>query len=314
MPPSALPPASTEVFFIVDGLRLEAQACLLAPTLAAHLDTSQRPVAYLRQDAAPLTGFTRAVLEASGVALRTIPGTASAPAPWGAPYPQGNKILAAAAPRECAVSVFLDTDTVLAEPVDFAAELGTAEVAAVVSDYRASAGDEADWAEYYGAFGLDLPPERVRLLGGRSLLSLPYYNAGVVIFRERAPDGRPTGFGPAWLEAALQFERQVRRPHDRANIDQFTLPILGYLRASPVRALPRRMNYNIQADGTDRGQAQSIAHYHNIGLLWAHPRHGRMAFEALVGLMGPGAPRAFVESFGEIARRRRMKRLLGDAA
>lgn len=299
---------STEVFFIVDGARLEAQACLLAPTLKRHLLPAQRAVAYAREDYIDqLNDFTRHVLATSDVALRTIPDTDGGHRPWQAPYPHGNKILAAALPRDCAVSVFLDTDTVLAESVDFAAELGDALIAACVSDYASATGTDDDWEAYYAAFGMELPEDRVQLTGGRRLTSLPYFNAGVVVFRERDSDGVPTGIGQDWRDAALHFERAVTRDFARSNIDQFTLPILGYRRDCPVKAMAQHMNFNIQAFGDGDGRRQSVIHYHRVGALWKHSVHGRATLETLADVVNAAAPETFLEVFGLHARRKNMK-------
>ncbi len=299
---------NTEIFFIVDGARLEAQACLLAPSLKEHLQPHQKAVAYVREDYRDEIGsLTQEVLAASNVEIRCIPGTDGGHAPWAAPYPHGNKILAAAAPRDCDISVFLDTDTVLAAPVDFEAELGDALIAACVSDYAASAGSDEDWAAYYAAFGMEPTEDRVQYNAGRQLVSFPYYNAGVILFHERTDDGVPTGIGRDWLGAALRFEQEVEREYSRSNIDQFTLPILGYLRGAPVKSLPQHMNFNVQSFGQGEGQSQSVVHYHRLGILWAHRRHGRRALDRLVEMRGSHAAEEFLETFGTIVRRKRMK-------
>ncbi|GAB5446539.1 MAG: hypothetical protein Gyms2KO_14120 [Gymnodinialimonas sp.] len=309
---------ATEVFFIVDGDRLEAQACLLAPTLKRHLMDHQRAVAYVREDYIDqMNDFTLDVLAASDVEVRTIPGTRMGHAPWTSPYPHGNKILAAATPRDCEVSVFLDTDVVLTEPVDFAGALGDALIAACVSDYGSAAGTDADWAAYYGAFDMDLPEDRVQLTGGRRLVSLPYFNAGVVVFRERSSDGCPTEVGRDWLDAALRFEREVTRDYRRSNIDQYTLPILGYLRGQPVKTLAQHMNFNVQAYGNGEGQTQSVAHYHRLGALWKHNVHGRRTLETLADVVDAEAPETFLDVFMLHARRKNMKhhlRAMAEAA
>lgn len=307
-------PKSTEVFFIVDGERLEAQACLLAPSLKRHLTADQRALAYVREDSAPICTFTRDVLFASSVEVRTIPGTNNTHAPWAAPYPHGNKILAAACPRECDVSVFIDTDMVLAEPADFAAQLGEEVIAACVSDYKSQAGEDEDWDHYYGVFDMQTPPERVQFNGGRKLVSPPYYNGGMVVFREQSADGTPCNVGQDWLDAAVMFEARVTRDYSRPNIDQFSLPIMAYKRGTPVKALEQRMNFNIESFGQGEGQRQTIAHYHRIGILWAHQHHGRQAIEDLVELMGADAPEQFLETFGAHAKRKRMKHHLAAMA
>lgn len=309
---------STEVFFIVDGDRLEAQACLLAPTLKRHLTDDQHAVAYVREDYIDsVNDFTHEVLAASDVEIRLIPGTNDGHAPWLAPYPQGNKLLAAAAPRECEVSAFLDTDTVMTEPVDFGHELGDALIGACVSEYASSTGTDEDWEAYYAAFDMKPPGDRVQLNGGRRLVSFPYFNAGVVVFRERSSDGWPTDVGRDWLAAALKFERAVTREYTRSNIDQFTLPILGYQRQSPIKPLGHHMNFNIQAFGDGDGQSQSIAHYHAVGALWKHNVHGRETLEALADVVDKAAPKTFLEVFGLHARRKNMKhhlRAMADAS
>ncbi|MEJ6395184.1 hypothetical protein V8J82_18115 [Gymnodinialimonas sp. 2305UL16-5] len=301
----------TEVFFIVDGRRLEVQACLLAPSLRANLNAHQHAVAYIRQDyRAELHDFTADVLQRSGVELREIPDTDSGDAPWAAPYPEGNKILAAAAPRDCDVSVFLDTDTVLMTPVDWAAHLGEAEMAACVSDYGSPNIGEAEWTTFYETFGLPLPEDRVRLNAGRRLLWPPYYNAGMVVLREAG-----LGLGRQWLEAALRFEAEVQIPYSRTNIDQFTLPILGYMRDAPVKALDQHMNFNVQSFGAATDRDQTLIHYHNVGVLWICPPQARFALECLMAVAGPDAPQRLVEIFGaKLLRRARFKTYLADLA
>lgn len=306
-------PPKTEVFFIVDGLKLESQATLLASTLKRHLMPHQKAVAYVREDYRDqMQDFTLEVLEASNVEIRLIPNTNGTHAPWLSPYPIGNKILAAAEPRDCDISVFLDTDTVLTEPVEFSDHLGDGLVAASISDY--ASGTDADWEAFYAAFDLPLPQERVQLLGGRKLTSLPYFNAGVLVFRERTDDGVPLDFGRDWLRTALRFEREVTREYSRTFIDQFTLPILGYLRGMPVVTMGQHMNFNIQGLGNGEGRRQTIAHYHTAGALWKHNVHGRRALEAMTEVRGQDAPETFLEVYGLHARRKNLKHHLHDMA
>ncbi|QXT38738.1 hypothetical protein [Gymnodinialimonas ceratoperidinii] len=308
-------PPKTEVFFIVDGVKLESQATLLASTLKRHLMPHQKAVAYVREDYRDeMKEFTLEVLEASDVELRLIPNTNGGHAPWLSPYPHGNKILAAAEPRDCDISVFLDTDTVLTEPVEFSDELGDGLVAACVSDYASSTGADEDWEAFYSAFDMPLPTDRVQLLGGRKLTSLPYFNAGVIVFRERTDDGVSLNFGRDWLETALRFEREVTHDYPRPNIDQFTLPILGYLRGMPVVTMGQHMNFNIQGLGNGEGQRQTIAHYHTAGALWKHNVHGRSALEAMTDVRGHKAPEMFLETYGLHARRKNLKHHLHEMA
>jgi len=296
-------PPVTEIFFLVDGEYLEAQACILAPTLKRHLLPNQRAVAYIRKDYAPrVNPLTHDILDAAGIECRLVAGTNGGHGPWIAPYPPGNKILAAAMDRSCDISVFIDTDTVFARPVDFARELGDAEVAACISDYASPATDEESWKSHYGLFGLDLPEDRVKLYGGKRLTTLPYFNAGMIIFRERNADGSPTGFAKDWLEMASDFDHRQTLPHDRFFTDQLTLPILGYKRGAPVKPLEQRMNFNIQAHGS-----ADIAHYHRIGVLWKHPEHGRSALAAMENLIGFEGIETLVRTFGRYLKLRRLR-------
>lgn len=301
----------TEVFFLIDGVRLELQACLLAPTLHRHLTRNQRPAAYIREDYSDnLAPITREILSAAGVDLRILPDTDGTHRPWTAPYPQGNKILAAAQSRKCDVSVFLDTDTVLVRPVDFAKELGRAEIAASVSDFAASASTEAHWIEYYGLFGMPLPEDRVTLRAGRRLTHLPYFNAGMVIFRERTSKTKPTGIGAEWLAMAAEFDARATMDYDRANIDQLTLPILGYKRGKPVKQLDKHLNFNIEAHGLGEGEAQSIAHYHRVGILWAHAPHSHQTLDCLTTLVGQDGLDRVMQTFLDHIKRKRLKQYL----
>ena len=306
-------PVKTDVFFVVDGERLEAQAILLAATLKRHLTPNQTAIAYVREDHADrLAPLTRAVLDRTGVEIRVIPDTdGGTHQPWSSPYPQGNKILAAAEPREATVSVFLDTDTVLIQPVDFAAQLGDALVAASASDYSATANDDGSWGAFYGLFGLPLPDERITLRGGRQIESLPYYNAGVVIFRERMGT-KPTGFGKGWLADAVHFDHHATPGHDRATIDQFTLPITATRQGRHVAGLDQAMNYNIQASGDETDDPLWIAHYHNIGVLWAHGPTARHVVECLLDVISDDELAEYIDRFFIHIKRSRLKHVLRD--
>ena len=306
-------PANTDVFFLVDGPRLEAQAILLASTMKRHLTPAQSAIAYVRQDYVDqIDDLTRLVLDRAKVAIRVIPDTdGGRHAPWSAPYPQGNKLLAAAQPRKAEISVFLDTDTALLQSVDFAAALGDGLVAASVSDYSATANDEESWREFYGLFDLPLPAARVHLRAGRQMESLPYYNAGVVIFRERKGTRR-TGFGPAWLHDAVHFDHHAKAAHERANIDQFTLPITAERLGKPVIGLEQALNYNIQAFGTETDAPLCIAHYHNIGVLWSHGTAARHVLDCLLDMISTDEMDAYINRFFPHIKRSRLKHVLHE--
>lgn len=298
------------LFLVIDGLKLEAQACLLLPSLRRHLGNDVSVIAYRRQDADALQPTTEQVLAACNVELRDIPGTGpNDPDPWVEPYPVGNKILAASDPRDCDISVFIDTDMVFVAPIDFAALMEGAEIAAVISDYSTHSNTEDGWRAFYGLYGLDLPEERVNLLGGRRLQSLPYFNAGMIAFREKfGPD--KLSFGAEWLKDTLRFDHEMTLPILRVNIDQLTLPITARRLGQSIKQLSNEFNYNIQAYGGLEDEPKALLHYHKFGVLWANAHFGKPVLDDLRDVLQDPTLAAFFESFMPILRRKRLKHLL----
>lgn len=155
----------------------------------------------------------REFYDRSGVELRpTAPdpstkgGQLYAKSGWARPYPHGNKILAAASPREDAWSVFIDTDMVCAAPLKLAS-LQEPNRLAVVPEGVPSWGKNSDrWERDYAHFGLEVPTERVRLTRRRRIEFLPYFNAGFVMF-PNAPQFEGESFRSLWLQTALDFDR-----------------------------------------------------------------------------------------------------------
>lgn len=299
------------LFFIIDGLKLEAQACLLLPTLRKFMGDAVSVIAYRRQDAeTPLQPVTLQVLAACKVELRDIPGTGVADqSPWTEPYPIGNKILAASDPRDCDISVFIDTDMIFAAPINFAELLGQAQIAAVVSDYSTPSNTEEGWQAFYGLFDLPVPEERVVLLRGRKLTTLPYFNAGMILFRQEfGPDKR--SFGAEWLRDAIRFDHEITYPYERNFMDQLTLPITTYRLGHRVKVLPNTFNFNIQGHGNPPGVAKSLLHYHKFGVLWSHEELGRLALDSLRDCVQDPSLDGFLGSFWDVLMRRRLKALL----
>jgi hypothetical protein len=299
------------IFLIIDGLKLEAQACLLLPSLRRHLGDSVSVIAYRRKDAsAPLQPVTEQVLQACKVTLREIPGTGpDQPSPWREPYPIGNKILAASDPRDCDISVFIDTDMIFSGPIDFAKLLGAAEIAAVVSDYSTLSNDEAGWQAFYGHFGLPLPTERVTLLKGRALTSLPYFNAGMIVFREKL-GAKNLCFGAEWLADTRRFDHEITYPYTRGNLDQLSLPITAARLGYPVKPVSNKYNHNLQGHGDPPEANPCLLHYHTFGVLWSHEARGRAALDDLQNVLPSQSLDDFYDSFMAILKRKRLKKLL----
>lgn len=287
---------------------MQAQACFLAPSLKRHLDPSVHKIAYFREDAAPITAETRRVLEACDVETRAIPGTLPGDEnPWRAPYPEGNKLLAARDMRSDGVKVFLDTDVILVRPVDFDRVLGDAAAAATISDYSTLNADEEGWRAFYGLFGLDLPQERLRLLKGRRFETAPYFNAGVVLWRDRPGDAR---FGAAWADNAIRFDHEATTAFNRVNIDQLTLPITGYQLNRPVAPLDIRYNFNLAGRNDDPAQENVVLHYHKFGVLWRYAPAGKAVLEMLRDAVGDEAASAALSAHRDVLQWQKLKRIL----
>jgi hypothetical protein len=300
----------TCLFFIVDGRKLEAQTCLLAPSLRRHLGYEIPVIAYRRKDAAPMQPITEEILAACKIELRQIPGTGAAdPSPWTAPYPIGNKIMAASDPRDCDISVFIDTDMVFAAPVDFAALLGEAQIAAVISDYTTLSNTIESWTALYRHFNLPLPEDRVRLPRGRRVTGLPYFNAGLIVFRE-AFGAAETFFGAEWLRDAIRFDHEITIPYARENIDQITLSLTAARLGEKISLLPNRYNFNLPAYGNAPDKPKALIHYHRFGILWSFPELGRPVLDDLRACMGEAGLTAVLDCFGDSLAMTRLRKLL----
>lgn len=282
------------IFFIVEGARLEAQSALLAATLADHNGATHRLVAYAPPTALPgLPTPLRDLYDRCGVDLRPIEPDPDSPAAhrfaergWARPYPHGNKILAAATPRTGDWSVFLDTDMICAAKLELE-PLQTPHRLALVPEGVPSWGKENDrWQRAYTHFGLPVPEERVTLTRRRRKQSLPYFNAGFVMFPEAPPPGQDHGFGALWLDTALAFDWGCAIGGKRPWLDQITLPLtlkrfgLGYHVADTA------LNFSI-SDRTHEPDARpAILHYHRWRYLRAWPQ-GAEAFRTLDRIAGP---------------------------
>lgn len=252
------------VFFIIDGPKLQAQAHLLICSMLDHLVGHCQIYAYHRQGAVFSQSLTR-LIEKAGIILREIPGLT--PDPWVTPYPIGNKLLAAADEREGEISVFLDTDTVLTTSIDFAAELGDSVVGAVLSDYRTAIKKTKGWHEIYRLMGVEMSPDRPGTLKHPEMDYPPYFNGGMVIFRNHIV-GHRVSVGRRWLELSLAFEAQLPDPELHVNVDQITLSALGKSFGEFTKILPQRLNFNVMGWGVPDGRAADVIHYHILGRIW----------------------------------------------
>lgn len=298
---------SQTVFFIIDGKKLEAQACCLVATLRRFLGWDISVIAYVRQDGNELEQFTLRLLEAARVEFRYVPMSESVEDdPWTIAYPIGNKILAASDKRDTELGIFLDTDTILVKPVDFEAILEGRKIAAVISDYTGDGLDEGAWEQFYKMYDLQLTEERLNLLRGRQILSPPYFNAGVIIFIERF-DG--VSFGQEWLKDAVKFDHEVTLPHNRINIDQITFPITAYRLGHPVKPISFQYNYNLVGNGFVAEAQQNIVHFHKFKHLWSCP-HGPLVLDCMRELLPDTKLTEYKDTFTPIIKPRIMRNIL----
>ena len=276
------------LFFVVDGKNLEAQACFLAASIRKHMPADTTVLAYHRQDYT-LSKFIVSYLESCNVTLIPLPGTGTNdPNPWSRPWPVGNKMLAKAQPRDCDISVYLDTDMVMLRPVDFEAELGDGEVLACVADFLTGDLDHPDkWQKIYNYFGLDVPEERLALLAGRKLKLPPFYNGGLCVFREGKIGKTREHFGEAWLKDCLAIDHAEGFDDERVGLDQTLYPVTIARTGVKFTRGPQALNYNVKPHSTAPGKDIAIAHYHRMPvILGLRPNVGYTAFKNIRDVLG----------------------------
>jgi hypothetical protein len=298
---SASSPTEINLIFVVDGAKLEAQACLLAASIQRHFPKEIRRIAYHRQDYTP-SDFVKACLERCGVELRTISRTsAKDPNPWSRHWPVGNKLLCKAEPRDCDITVYLDTDMYFRDFVSFDRMLGDAEVMASTADYLFGPLETTEaWQPIYAHFGLDVPAERRRLLAGRKLNLPPYYNGGFAVFREGSIGETEEHFGQAWFRDSLDIDHSEGFDDEREGLDQTVLPVTIERMGVQFQLAPATLNYNVAAHGAKDYAQAALVHYHTFSaLLTHHPNAGFEAFENLEAVMPEGFLQAFTARYHE---------------
>lgn len=291
------PPEANEtvsIFFILDGPKYQAQAILLAATLRYFNEDRFHLIAYVPKGGRKqLERITHRTMQACNVDVRDIEiDSVDGRPPFDGHYPHGNKILAAAQPRETSVSVFLDSDMVCCAPLDFAGLVQRGQMRAVVSDYATGWYSFKRWTKAYRHFGLDVPEQRVQFHRGRQLTSPPYYNAGMVGFREDvASDSQH--LGKVWLETAHDFDWNLDLKYEQTYLDQLSLPIAATRAGLEMPLTPVAYNYNIMRREFDPELDLKILHYHRFVDLWAWP-FGKMVPQILEEVVGEYlAKRAF---------------------
>ncbi|CAM3049668.1 hypothetical protein PANO111632_00020 [Paracoccus nototheniae] len=218
------------------------------------------------------------------------------------PYKQGNKLLAAAAPRDTAATLFLDTDVMVMRAFGGHEVLQEDQLSAAPEGRMTWGKMPEMWPSAYDTFGLPVPQDQIRLARSNALSS-PYFNAGVVGFPDQTPSGHH--FGQLWLETSQRIDANDNVPGRRPWLDQIALPIAMIRAGLSMNLLPSKWNlslsHNPVADGKpphvnrlaqaeiDKLNAADpvIAHYHNHPAL-ARLRYGPIA-DALIAEFTPYA-------------------------
>ena len=265
-------PTSLGLFYVADGVRLEKQSWLLAASLkAAHAgDDRIRQFAYVSAAYRPeMHDRTHAMFEACGVELRTL----DEPPKWNKPYPHGNKIVAACDDRGTSHSIFLDTDMACTRSLAEFMDLAPDTVSAAPEGRPTWGGKNARWTRAYAHFDMAVPSERVRLLRGKKMEYVPYYNAGFVAFPEaqHPKDGRR--FAEHWLDTALDFDRNCKIANKRPWLDQISLPLAIKRFGYKTRVLDEMHNYSLSHRGDySKTPDAVILHYHRMQFLYQSPQ------------------------------------------
>ena len=141
------------------------------------------------------------------------------------PYPHGNKLAACLAPRDTDWGGFLDSDIVFVAPHDIKALLRPGHVTCSVATSIGWAPPDL-WDEAYGAVGLPVPEERVRLSRNQQQSVPPDFSSGIVLFPETECTDNGQSFAELWMDTAQIVDRvPMMDPYRRPFLDQITLPV-----------------------------------------------------------------------------------------
>jgi hypothetical protein len=265
--------------FVVEGARLEVQSLLLADSLRRHHPTADI-IAYC-PSGTDLPDEVATVLRACDVSLRPLPVPKGL---WRGVYPHGNKILSLAQPRETRWSMFLDTDMAVIAAINPEDLPGPMQVSVVPEGIASWGKDLARWEVAYGFFDQPLPEDRIRLLRGRRLQFVPYFNAGMVAIREE-DRVQGLGFGALWRNTASEFDHGAKVGGKRPWLDQITLPLAMRRFGFAFNIVDERNNCSISNGRKLEGLAPAILHYHRSEFLRAWP-----GYEDLIAQMLERAP------------------------
>lgn len=247
-------------FFVMDGRRFQSAAVLLATSLRMQMGDEIEVIAYVPEG--KRKELARAPLIMLDLLKVDIRDMKTDHIDWAQPYPHGNKIIASCQPRDSDLSVFLDTDTICAKPMDFSDIPDRPTLFAVPEGVPTWGRDDEDWRPAYGMFGLDLPQHRVNLVRGRMIDMLPYFNGGFVGFHEKA-DAAGNRLPDLWLDTAQRLDHGSQIENKRPWLDQISLPIAAARMGAGLHVLPESYNYSLfRRSEEDKANTPHLAHYH----------------------------------------------------
>lgn len=257
-----------EIFYMCEPGRIEWQSvCLLASIRAFCLDDIG-VTAYC--SASRLDKLDRRTLdyhERAGVEIVPIsPESAFSRANRPGHYTR-NKVVACAQRRDSDYSLFMDTDTLFIDKVSFK-ELFAPDCVHALPAYRSpTAGGhipDSLWDKLYRKFGLPTPqPSVKKRIAGEDKLVMPYFNAGIILFPEKAAKTQAP-FGETWLNVAREVDNDGLIPAQKVFLDQTTLPIAIAKAGYSYRPLHSGLNRGLRRTGqlSDARANTKIVHYH----------------------------------------------------
>ncbi|MDH2325545.1 hypothetical protein QCN27_01555 [Cereibacter sp. SYSU M97828] len=224
-------------FYIVEPPDYEIMACSLLASIRAHFPPSVRAIGYCPEhrmhELHPAVLRAHELMDAEIRPMKT-------EGMWDTPYPHGNKIIACLQPRDTAFSAFVDSDVLFLRENSIDNLVRPGQVACSVAASMRWA-DQSIWTDIYGAFGMEVPSERIALMRQRRPVFVPYYSSGFVIFPEG--DNGHGRFADVWYDTARTIDRIETLEKRRPYLDQMSLPLAVRRAGYTVSPLPEEHHY-----------------------------------------------------------------------
>jgi hypothetical protein len=225
------------LIYIVDLPEYQYLACYLLASIREQFPPDVRVIGYCPEH--KMADIDPAVLRAHEI-MRAEIRPMRTEGRWDPAYPHGNKILAAAEPRDSDYSAFVDSDVLFLRPNSPEALISPGRVSCSVAASM-KWGEQSVWDEIYGVFGMPVPTERVRLMRRSPGKVVPYFSSGLVVFPEGPVNGRR--FADVWYETATEIDRKTDLPARRPYLDQMSLPLAIRRAGLEWNELPEKQHY-----------------------------------------------------------------------